>query len=80
MTDLEKYELVNSCGSIQELQDAILKIGEAGMIEGRKRYFDAENMANWVPAIVKENGYPNHLTRKWGIRQQALYLKEYKLF
>lgn len=80
MTDLEKFELVNSCESIKELQDAILKIGESGWIEGRKRIFDAENMANWVPAIVKENGYPNYLTRKWGIRQQALYLKEYKLF
>ena len=80
MTELEKYELVNSCESIKELQNAILKIGESGMIEGRKRIFDAENMANCVPTIVKENGYPNYLTRKWGIRQQALYLREYELF
>ena len=42
MTDLEKYELVNSCESIQELQNAILKIGESGMIEGRKITFNAE--------------------------------------
>lgn len=80
MTDLEKFELVNSCESIKELQNAILKIGESGLIEGRKRIFDAEKMANCVPTIVKENGYPNYLTRKWGIRQQALYLREYKLF
>lgn len=80
MTELEKYELVNSCESIKELQNAILKIGESGMIEGRKRIFDSEKMANWVPVIIKENGYPNYLTRKWGIRQQALYLREYEKF
>ena len=80
MTELEKYELVNSCESIQELQNAILKIGESGLIEGRKNIFSSKTMANWVPVIVKENGYPNYLTRKWGIRQQALYLREYKLF
>ena len=80
MTELEKYELVNSCETIKELQDAILKIGESGMIEGREKIFDSEKMAAWVPFIVKENYYPNSLTRKWGIRQQALYLREYSKF
>jgi hypothetical protein len=66
--------------TIKELQDALLKIGESGMIEGREKIFDSEKMAAWVPAIVKENGYSNFLTRKWGIRQQALYLREYSKF
>lgn len=81
MTDLEKYELVNKAESIKELEDAILACAEEnGQINGRARPFDAKWMASRVAPVVKEEGYPNNLTRRFGIRQQALYLREYKKF
>jgi hypothetical protein len=83
MTELEKYELVNSAESISELQEAILALAdENGKIQGREQRFDAEWMASKVKEIVEDEvySYPNNLTRMYGIRQQALYLREYEKF
>lgn len=79
MTDLEKYELVNSCETVEALEAAILTFTdpETGRIQGRRRNFDGATMASSVRPIVEGNGWPNSLTREFGIRQQALYLKYY---
>jgi hypothetical protein len=43
MTDLEKFQLVNSCKTTEELQNAILAFAdENGSIMGRSRPFSAE--------------------------------------
>lgn len=76
MTDLEKYEAVNSCESPDSLAQVVLSFANAeGLIQGRSRMFDAQRMANNVYAVIRENEIPNVLTREFGIRQQALYLK-----
>lgn len=79
MTDLEKYELVNGCETIKALEKAIISFTDlkTGLIQGRRRNFDGIEMASKVRAIVEEDGWPNNLTREFGIRQQALYLKHY---
>jgi hypothetical protein len=80
MTDLEKYELVNKAESIKELEDAILAFADDyGEIQGRTRSFNAAKMSSYVESVVK-GSWANVLTREFGIRQQALYLREYKMF
>ena len=82
MTDLEKYKRVNACETIEELQACIKGFAdELGQIQGRTKKFSADNMAinadlyynDFVGSIV-----PNVLTREFGIRQQAMYIKFYK--
>ncbi len=87
MDELTKWELINSSEKIESLQEAILKIGAEnnGLIKGRSKEWDAELQAMYVKYVV-EDSYPlieqsiigtNLLTRSYGIRQQALYLKHY---
>ena len=76
MTELEKYELVNSCETGPELKDALLKISnlDNGVIKGRIRNFDGERMAGYVHLVINEGAPANLLTRTYGIRQQAIYI------
>lgn len=79
MTDLEKFQLVNSCETENELKKAILKLAdENGMIQGRKRSFSAYEMADSVQYVINDNYPANALTREFGIRQQALYIAYYR--
>lgn len=86
MTDLEKYEIVNCCETLEELSEAIKTIGETNklnliqgrinLIQGRTNLFDANKMA---VACLNIN-YLNirNLTRNYGIRQQAFMILFYK--
>ena len=80
MTELEKFQLVNSCETSQELADAIIKMAdpETGEIKGRTRSFDAKRMSNNVFGVINGHYEFNVLTREWGIRQQAMYLIHYE--
>lgn len=77
MEALEKYELVNSCETVDELAAAILKMtdSETGRIKGRVREFNGADMAASVQFVVEGKFPANALTREYGIRQQALYLR-----
>lgn len=78
MTDLEKFQAVNKCETIKELEALIMNFAdEDGFIRGRTRFFNASQMASYVDKIVNDNYPPNLLTREFGIRQQALYLRYY---
>ena len=79
MTDLEKFQLVNSCETVKELKDAIIKLSNTeGYIQGRTRIFDGIRMSNNVASVVNKTLDPRVLTREFGIRQQALYLSYYE--
>ena len=75
-TELEKYQLVNRCQTIEALENAIMTIGSEnnGMIRGRTRIFSAKIMSSYVRGAVSLVLPANLLTRNYGIRQQALYL------
>ena len=74
--ELDKYQLVNRCQTIEALENAIMAIGSEnnGMIHGRTRLFSAKNMSSYVREVVSLALPANLLTRNYGIRQQALYL------
>lgn len=75
---LQIWTGVNSCETPQALSRIIISLGdEQGQIQGRMKKFDAEKMAGYVSGVVKGEISPNALTREYGIRQQALYLKWY---
>jgi len=74
------YEVVNSAETFDQLSQAILKSSDSdGNIRGRTNSFNAYKMANNCIDIGKSE-YPNFnkLTREFGIRQQAIYLKHYE--
>lgn len=77
MSDLLKFQRVNACETPEELAQTIKEFAdpETGMIMGRRRPFDAQRMAGYVTFVVNEDAPANLLTREFGIRQQALYLK-----
>ena len=78
MSELEKWQLINACETVEDLQQAIITIAdlETKQIRGRRRYWDAEKLSNYVPVVVKNGiSYATVLTREYGIRQQALYIR-----
>lgn len=78
MTELEKYELVNKADSIEELEAAMDTIWPDGIVVGRTRTFNKDRMKGFIRGVVEGTVVlVNVLTRKYGIRQQALYLREY---
>jgi hypothetical protein len=78
MTDLEKWQAINQCENGKALADLILEFSDSeGMIQGRSRKFNAKEMSQRVHDVIM-NDYPaNLLTREFGIRQQAIYLKTF---
>ena len=78
MTELEKYEAVNSCETVEELKSLILKFADKnGMIKGIIEEVDAKKMVLGLNAFINNEAPPKVLTRKYGIRQQAMYIKYY---
>ena len=77
MTDLEKFTAVNLCETAKDLTKAIRLIADpaTGKVQGRVKEFDAQRMAGYVTFVVNEGAPANLLTREFGIRQQALYLR-----
>lgn len=77
MTREEKYDAVNQCETLQQLADVIRSFAdEGGMIQGRTRKFNAEEMAAACENYVRIP-HKNSLTREFGIRQQAMYILYY---
>lgn len=78
MTELEKYELINKCNTVKELQEAIKQLDEGGFIRGRTNYFSTTQQIEDVEYVIG-GGDPTMLTRNYGIRQQALCIKYYHI-
>jgi hypothetical protein len=78
MTELQKWQAVNQCETQSELADLISKFADKeGMIQGRERKFDASNMIIGLSYFMIDEMPANVLTREFGIRQQAIYLKAF---
>ena len=78
MTELEKWQAVNRCETQSQLADLISKFAdEEGMIQGRERKFDASKMIIGLSYFMVDEMPVNVLTREFGIRQQAIYLKTF---
>lgn len=78
MTELQKWQAVNQCETQAQLADLITKFtDEDGMIQGRERKFDASKMIIGLSFFMEDETLANVLTREFGIRQQAIYLKTF---
>lgn len=76
MTELQKWQAVNQCETQAQLADLISKFADKeGMIQGRERKFDANKMIIGLSFFMEDEMPVNVLTREYGIRQQAIYLK-----
>lgn len=72
----EIYDKVNQCETFEQLALIIESLAdEEGYIQGRTRKFNAKKMAQYCRNF--NIGYPNILTREFGIRQQAMYIHYY---
>lgn len=77
MNELEKYEKVNKCETLDQLADVIDSFADTdGKITGRSRRFDAKIMSDTCRRYTHMEH--NRLTREYGIRQQALYILFYE--
>lgn len=75
---LERYERVNKCETLEELQQCILDFAdENGEIQGRSRKFNANSMKINAEGFYNGHLSPNVITREWGLRQQLMYIKYY---
>lgn len=73
----KKYDMVNQTENLKQLADVIRSFADYnGMILGRTRSFNAENMARACEGF-RDTYPPNFLTREFGIRQQAFMLHYY---
>lgn len=76
MEDLEKWQAVNACETLEDLAKVIESFSdENGDIQGRNKKFSANKMA-----LCCKNYFDipkNTLTREFGIRQQAIYILYY---
>ncbi len=78
MTELEIWQEVNQCETAQHLAFIINKLADPeGMIQGRQRKFDASKMIKGLSLFLTDEVPANVLTREYGIRQQAIYLKTF---
>jgi hypothetical protein len=78
MTELETWQEVNQCETAQHLAFIINKLADSeGMIQGRQRKFDASKMIKGLSLFLTDEVPANVLTREYGIRQQAIYLKTF---
>lgn len=78
MTQLQKWQAVNQCKTQLELGALILQFADkSGKIQGRTRKFDAAEMSIGLAWFMEGKMYANVLTREFGIRQQAIYLKSF---
>jgi hypothetical protein len=76
---LNRFEIVNQCEDAVQLKIAVLSLADTeGMIKGRRRPFKAARMAGFVEGVIAGELPPECLTREFGIRQQALYIKYYE--
>lgn len=78
MTELETWQFVNQAETAQALAFIINKLADPeGMIQGRERKFDAAKMIIGLSYFMTDEMPANVLTREFGIRQQAIYLKTF---
>jgi len=78
MTELEKWQAVNQCETRLQLACVINNLEDSeGMIQGRERKFDAAKMIIGLNHFMADEMPANVLTREYGIRQQAIYLKTF---
>jgi len=74
--NLNTYSKVNACETLSALAIEIERLAdEDGMIQGRNKKFDAQQMAQYCRDF--DPIFPNILTREFGIRQQAMYIAHY---
>lgn len=78
MTEEQRWEAINKAEDAQALQLAIYYIaGEFATIRSNRqdKFWPAENQALAVVPVINGTVSYNLLTRAYGIRQQALYIK-----
>lgn len=72
LTELEKWELVNSAMSLEALQFAIRDVSdEEGNIKGKSNLWHYTSMQSKVQQVARGDN-PRLLTRAYGIRRQAI--------
>lgn len=77
---LRFYQLVNASETAKDLKNAINEIGISyGYIPGQNKILDTESQKACVDRVIHQNAPYNLLTRSFGIRQQAMYIKYYNM-
>lgn len=83
MEELEIYKAVTRADTLEDLQNVIIALTDSeGLIQGRTRKFNASQMSHNMAKFINDESctiLPNVITREYGLRQQAMYIKFYQL-
>ena len=72
------YEAINKAETAEELKAAIIFAASGSeIIFGRTKTFKTQQQVDSVDGVIFGTLTANNLTREFGIRQQALYIKHY---
>ena len=77
MNELSKWQLINSCDSVKELENAFDLIFTDSVVAGKKQNHNKELMRMNIKHVVSGDAPASALTREYGLRQQAIYLQYY---
>lgn len=78
MEELKKWQMVNGCETKEQLFAAVDAVCEGGTIIGNTgKEYDADKIKRSITAAMSGRFPVNVVTRRWGIRQQMLYLMYY---
>lgn len=80
MEETEKWLIINQCENKVQLAAAIMIISEEGVIRSNRqdKAFDAQKQVRNLELVIEGGLFPNILTRAYGIRQQAIYIRYYE--
>lgn len=75
-----RWELVNLAETQESLAVAMMAIAEEGVIRSNRqdKTFDVEKQIRNLHLVIEVGLFPNILTRAYGIRQQAIYIRYYE--
>ena len=80
MTELEKWQLINSCETRKELTKALYEISSVHRtIPGKSQIWSTDLFVDFIDEYMDKNSsyslsYMTNLTRNYGIRQQFYYI------
>lgn len=72
------WERINACKTVEQLKTTIIELFPTGVIPGRSQPFSVGEMNELIDVFAAQykagNGYTHLPTRRYGIRQQLLFI------
>lgn len=75
LSELDRWELVNSCKTVDDLKAAVERLG---IVRGSNDVHTSVSINHNINLVYSDDYPYNTLTRAYGIRQQLMYIMYYE--